>query len=294
MATTIAPMSLVIAPQQISIYIGSFLFITGIVGGFLVLVVFLSLQTFRQSSCAFYLTIKSIGNICYLVLGLFPFIISSGFGINWANMSVIFCKFRIFYVQLGSLISMTCTCLAAIDQFLATCSNPRWHRWSTIKVARITVIATVIIWTLYAMPSFILFIHIQSPITQRMSCSTTNMAYINFYTYVHVPVIISSLPAAIMTLFGLLAYRNVRNIAHRTVPLVRRELDKQLTSMVLIQVIYDVTFLLSTTVQTIFNVMIGVPTDSYTIAMVNLVRNLITILYYFGFVVCIAIIFSLE
>ena len=48
-----------------------------------------------------------------------------------------------------------------------------------------------------------------------------------------------TLPVTIMVLFGLLAYFNVRNLAYRTVPLIRRELDKQLTQMVLVQVIYN-------------------------------------------------------
>ncbi len=37
-----------------------------------------------------------------------------------------------------------------------------------------------------------------------------------------------------------MAYCNVQNIAYRTVPLVRRELDKQLTIMVLTQVMIDI------------------------------------------------------
>lgn len=286
MSTTAAPLALTLAPQQMSIYIGVFFLITGVTGGILVLVVFLSLKTFRQSSCAFYLTIKSIGNISYLMVGLFPFIVSYGFGINWTIMSIPYCKFRVFYVQLGSLVSVTCTCLAAIDQFLATCSNPRWHRWATIKVAHNTMIIVAIILILYSSPTLILYTHIQSPTTGRISCTTTNAAYIWFNFQIHVPVVVSSLPAAIMTLFGLLAYRNVRNIAYRTVPLVRRELDKQLTSIVLVQVVYDVIFVLMVIVQTIFNAAIGTPTDAYNIALINFIRIGMTLLYYFDFVVC--------
>ena len=117
MADVTPSSSLTLAAQQMSIYIGFFLFITGVIGGFSVLVVFLSLQTFRQSSCSFYLTIKSIVNILCLFLGLLPFIMSFGFGISWANASVAYCKVRIYYVELGSLISVTCTWLAALDQF---------------------------------------------------------------------------------------------------------------------------------------------------------------------------------
>jgi hypothetical protein len=47
------------------------------------------------------------------------------------------------------------------------------------------------------------------------------------------------IPDLITVVFGILAYLNVQQIAYRTVPLVRRELDKQLTTMVLIQVIIN-------------------------------------------------------
>jgi hypothetical protein len=47
------------------------------------------------------------------------------------------------------------------------------------------------------------------------------------------------IPDLITVVFGILAYRNVQQIAYRTVPLVRRELDKQLTTIVLIQVIIN-------------------------------------------------------
>ena len=36
-----------------------------------------------------------------------------------------------------------------------------------------------------------------------------------------------------------MAYRNIQRISHRTAPLVRRELDKQLTTMVLVQVVIN-------------------------------------------------------
>ena len=52
-------------------------------------------------------------------------------------------------------------------------------------------------------------------------------------------VLVSGLPVLITALFGLLAYHNVTQLAYRAVPLVRRELDKQLTVMVLVQVVFN-------------------------------------------------------
>jgi hypothetical protein len=126
--------SLAFVSQELVTYVGFLIFIAGLIGGPLVLIVFLSLQTFRQSSCAFYLTVMSAVNFLHLFTGLLTFIMINGFVINWTNISLFYCKFRPFNVQLCILSSFTCMCLATIDQFLATCSNPPWHRWNNLKV----------------------------------------------------------------------------------------------------------------------------------------------------------------
>jgi hypothetical protein len=45
-----------------------------------------------------------------------------------------------------------------------------------------------------------------------------------------------------------MAFHNVQEIAYRTIPLVRRELDKQLTVMVLVQVVINIFALLPFTI----------------------------------------------
>ena len=51
-------------------------------------------------------------------------------------------------------------------------------------------------------------------------------------------IISNILPLFITLVFGLSTYRNVQQTAYRTIPLVRRELDKQLTIMVLVQDVF--------------------------------------------------------
>ena len=74
--------------------------IAGVVGGFLNIIVFLSLQTFRQSSCAFYLTIMSVFNIGQIVFRFTTRIMICGFGIDWTQTSLFYCKFRYFCFQI--------------------------------------------------------------------------------------------------------------------------------------------------------------------------------------------------
>jgi hypothetical protein len=56
------------------------------------------------------------------------------------------------------------------------------------------------------------------------------------------PVLSGLLPVAIASSFSILAYRNVRRIVRRQLPIVRRRLDRQMTAMVLMRVILFVSF----------------------------------------------------
>ena len=227
------------ATQQVSIYLGILMLVAGLVGGLFNIIVFLSLRIFRESSCAFYLTTMSFVNVGFLLTTTLSRIMISGFGIDWTQSSLIYCKFRLCFTQLCALTSLTCMCLATIDQFFATCSNPRWHQWSSIKLAHRLTAATVLFWSLHGVPFALFYDHIKPPMTSKITCTITNAGFQYYYSYVYSLVLFYFLPITITIFFGIMAHLNVKTIAHRTVPIVRRELDKQLTKMVLVQVVYN-------------------------------------------------------
>jgi hypothetical protein len=66
-------------------------------------------------------------NIGQLITGLLTRIMISGFDIDWIQFSLFYCKFRTYFFQVTSLTSLTCLCLATIDQYLATCTRPHWQ-----------------------------------------------------------------------------------------------------------------------------------------------------------------------
>lgn len=219
-------------------YFGITVLSAGLIGGLFNIVVFLSLRTFRQSSCAIYLTIMSIVNIGQLLTGMLSRIMISGFNIDWTIESLPYCKARLLIFQFCTLISYTCLCLATIDQYFATCSRPRWQQLSSIKVARVLIIMTIVIWTIHAIPYAIFSNHVISS-NGRIICTTTNPYFSNYRAYFIGLILIGFLPVIITVFFGILAYRNTQQLTHRTIPLVRRELDKQLTTMVLFQVLIN-------------------------------------------------------
>ncbi len=230
--------SLPFIAQQITIYGGIITLVFGIIGDLLTLIVFLSLETFRQSSCAFYLTIMSFVNTGQLLFGLFSHILIAGFTIDWTVSSIAYCKFRSTCVQLCGSISYACLCLATIDQYFATCTRVRWQQWSNIKLAHRLIILSIIVSILLLIPYPIFLDHVKLA-SGIISCTMNNIIMLQYRNYFVVLFMLGYIPDLITVVFGILAYRNVQQIAYRTVPLVRRELDKQLTTIVLIQVIIN-------------------------------------------------------
>jgi hypothetical protein len=271
--------SLIVTSQQVYIYLGIPILILGLIGDCLNTIVFLSLKTFRQSSCAFYLTIMSVVNIGQLITGLLSRIMISGFNIDWTQTSLFYCKIRTYIFQTTSLVSLACICLATIDQYFATCTRPRWQQWSNIKTA--CRILTIIIFLLIIeqTPCLIYYDHMPSSTLGSMICTIENSFVIQFNVYINYLLLGSIIPYIITFSFGIMAYRNVQQLAHRTIPLVRRELDKQLTVIVLVQVIYNFFSLLPNFIVYLIGAY-GNIQDPVIEARVNLAYCLTLCLYY--------------
>ncbi|CAF1191177.1 unnamed protein product [Adineta ricciae] len=110
--------------NQIVIYLGIFVVVAGILGESLNIIVFLSLRTFRQNSCAFYLTIMSTVNICQLLSSLFNRIIPMKLDIDWSKTSAFYCKFRFYLYQVSAMTSLTLTSVTDSDsQGLSMCND---------------------------------------------------------------------------------------------------------------------------------------------------------------------------
>jgi hypothetical protein len=237
--STINISSFLYAAQQVTIYMGIPILIAGVIGEILNCIVFLSLKIFRENTCAFYLTTMSFVNIGQLLTSLLPQILIDGFNINWLQTSSWYCKFRVYILEICTLMSYTCMCLATIDQFFTTCLNPRWQQLSNIKLARILCLIFFIVWILHGVPFLIYLNIVVLPTTNTLYCTITNNIVLQYFNYGFIITLAGFLPVFVTILFAFLAYRNVTRLAYRTVPLIRRELDKQLSIMVFVQVIFN-------------------------------------------------------
>ena len=277
--------SLTYMSQQITIYWGSFILISGLLGGMINCIVFLSLKTLRRNSCAFYLTLMSIFNMGQLVASVLSRILITGFNIDLTEKSFFYCKFRTILLHFCSLMSFTCLCLATIDQFLATSSHRRWQQVSNIKMAYIQTLIWMLIWTLHEIPALMLINLVQTAIPDKFNCTNNSFIYQQYVTFIYLFGLTGILPSLINIVFGSLAYRNVRQIPYRSVPLVRRELDKQLTSMVLVQVIYSVIVVLPYITTSIVNRAINSSKNPIIAERLTFASSVTGYLYYMYFVV---------
>jgi hypothetical protein len=277
--------------QQINIYGGSIILFGGIVGNLLNIIVFLSLRTFRENSCAFYLIVMSFVNIGNLMTGLLSRILISGFDIDWTLISSFYCKFRWYGLQFCLLTSFTCICLATIDQCMATCAHVRWRQWSNIKIAHRLTTLFIIIWLLHGILYIIYFDLIRSSITGKISCTSGNIIFLQYHIYGYLIFLAGVLPLIVTSFFGLLAYNNIQQLARRTIPLVQRELDKQLIMMVLVQVIDNFIFTLPYTILTIITSFPLNLNNPVIIATLDFVTVMTILLYYLSFAVSLFFIF---
>ena len=186
----------------------------------------------------------SLVNIGQLLTGLLSRTTFNLTNIDWTQMSLIYCKVRMYLLVVCTNISMLCMCLGTMDQYFATCHRPYWQQWSDLKYARYLSLISIIFSVSTAIPCLIYYVHYLSPMTGKVQCTTTDLFFDRLNIYFYRLMLSNILPLLMTLIFGLLTYRNVKQIAYRTLPLVRRELDKQLTSMILVQDVFTFFILL--------------------------------------------------
>ena len=262
--------------QQFVVYFSSILLLPDFIGNICIVIVFFHVKSFRRNQCAFYIIVGSIADFLFLLV-ILPFhIIQNTSGYDPLRLSLAWCKISYAIISIFSLLSFSVVCFAAIDQYLSTHYNPWLRQFSTLKLAHRLVYSAVVILSLYGIP-FLIFFDIQSP----GGCGIYNAGFSRYFSLVHFCVLSGVLPNTIAGFSAALAYLNVRRIVRRQIPIARRRLDRQLTAMILIRVV----FLVVTTVPFvidriyIYNRTIS-PNDSLRLAVEQLLFSITSSLFY--------------
>ncbi|CAF1269949.1 unnamed protein product [Adineta ricciae] len=220
-------MSLLRDAQQLSLYFGLSLLVFGIIGNGINILVFTKVRIYRINPCTFYFLMGSIDNLFYICLNLTIRLLTDSYGVDIYGGSDIWCKIRQFCLPVPALISITFSCLATIDQFFVTSKINFLRNCSQIKWAHRISIIVIIFFSLYGTHAF--FLYRILPVSQ--TCESDDPAF-SIYVPIYLLGVICAIPVSIMTLFGLLTYRNIR----QTIRLAELHYDRQLIRMTLIHI----------------------------------------------------------
>lgn len=265
------------AAQQVNIYLGLFICITGIFGGLLNIIVFTTLRTFRETTCGIYLTAASIYNLGQSLSVVFR-VFNTGFGYGPFSSSI-FCKFRFFAAQYFGLVSLTSMCMATIDQFL---SMTKYRHLNSMPLARRHIVFACIFWFVHGIFTFIYYS------SNGSACILINSIFATYYTYFYLPVLVGFLPTTITSIFSLLAYYQTFTVTGRQIDIIRFSRDRQLTAMTLVHAL----FLIITTVPFVVCFVYKLSTttnDAEEAARIQLIYTITSIFAFEGYAVNISI-----
>ncbi|CAF1147857.1 unnamed protein product [Adineta ricciae] len=138
----------------------------------------------------------------------------------------------ILYYQIPTVFSY-CRWLAAVDQFLITSRSVRLRQLSSIKRAHRTGIGVAVFWIVQSVPNLV-FVDLRSNVcTIYNSFWQVYNAYIDFWCFYTI------IPVLMMSVFGILAYRNVRVLKDMR---KSQGVDRQLTHMVCGQIMLIIVY----------------------------------------------------
>lgn len=220
---------------QYTFYSGCIIFVTGIIGNGINILVFSQLKLFQNNRCAFYIILESISNFLFHFIFVTLTIFTWVYGNDGTGRFPVWCKLRFILGPTFAVTTYYMICSATIYQYFSTNYRHNLREMYTIKL---TYYVSFVIVSFALIHSIILgsFFNIQP----SLGCIISNSIFVQYTTVFYYPILIGLLPIAIASCFSLLAYRNVRRIVRRQLPIVRRRLDRQMTAMVLIRVIFFV------------------------------------------------------
>jgi hypothetical protein len=218
---------------------GCITFSLGIIGNIINLLVFTHLKCFRDNRCGFYLIIESISDFFYQFFSISLTILISLYGNDLSSNSIVWCKFIYFIAESLGLITFSMICFEAADQYFSTNYRLFLRQICTMKLAWILTFSIISLWLFHStLCTFFV------TIVPSIGCMISNPIWIKYVTYFFYPVLVGLLPIVIASSFSLLAFRNVRHIVRRQIPIERRRFDQQITAMILLRVGFYVCFTL--------------------------------------------------
>lgn len=227
------------------------IFAIGVVGNVVNIMTF-ARSALRKNVCSSYFICLSVAHLILLIFSCLPRIIAAATGYDYARYSLTFCRFRAFATDSSLGFARHFLCLIAIDRWLITSSNFNIRNHSSMRLIKYVIIISFLFWTLINSHTLIKY-----ELTALGCSPSLGTPYELFYSIYNI--VTSLLPLFIMSLFTVLAVRNIRrptaasNRSTRnplTLRIIRRiKRDKQLIRLSIFQVL---AFILLNTLRAVF------------------------------------------
>jgi hypothetical protein len=254
--------------QQYTISTSLIIFILGLIGNSLNIFVFTKIKDFQNNQCVFYLLVESFIDLGVLIFNSVLRILTFLYGCDLSSYITIWCKLKTIIGQTFLLSLFSVICFAAFDQFLSTSYSVYLRQRNTLETSRYLIIIAICFSLAHSIiPAA--FFYVKPPV----DCVPFHPIVIKYYSYFFYPVLCGFLPIFISGSFSILAYRNVHRIVRRQLPIVRRRLDRQLTTFVLTRVAFLILFSTPFVVYRIYAINANInPTDSLRVAIERLIQ----------------------
>ncbi|CAF3660121.1 unnamed protein product [Rotaria sp. Silwood1] len=219
MSTSLLP----VIQTELNRYGLSIIFILGIIGNSFIIILF---RKYRQNSCSMYFFWASIINNLYLLFAIPPTLYSINYG-DLNSRSLIYCKLRYYLTNTLGQSARYFTILACIDRFILTTMNVRFQIF--IQPTNVRYIMCIIFLFWHIFPIHILF----STTINNGRCNQFGLYYIlhNIYLIIFVGFI----PIILMSIFGYLTYRNVKQLQLRIHPISNHPIDDNQRESIIIR-----------------------------------------------------------
>ena len=209
-------------------------------------------DTLRKNPCTICLIAVNIINLIYFYLGLLLTTLAVGYNIDPSTSNIIFCRFRFYVGYVLGCWQASCLVLASIDRVLITSPNAGTRRRSTRRLIAISMIGIGIFWMIIQIHAWI-FTEILQYGPDYFVCFCQPGIYTTVMTY-HSFIVLGTLPALLMTIFGFWTVKNIRQLgpARRPPntmntgnvvigrPYAFQPKDRQLVRMLLLDIIFFV------------------------------------------------------
>ncbi len=263
--------------RQLLIYGGFCLSLVGIVGSCANLYLF-TRRRYQQHSCSLFILTGTFFDLIVLCIALLAQrTLNQVLRYDYMASNLFLCKTRLYLIDAFLPMPVWCLCLAAFNRYCITSRDAGRRQWCTAKRSRIMAAVLVVSYAIYRSPDIY---YLNSFYTNgQVTCNfpPSSFIYTNLQIYFSIPVLLTTAPLTVLTILTIRTRANLRLFAAQQ---RGARIERQLTSMVLLQTIcaacvipYTINVFYSTSTKTITK-------SEYRTAVENLITQIVTLGFY--------------